>query len=70
MTEFEFAHESVVGQLTCFDRIIFKGHLMAIYHPGGMQDLLGDPGREADPMEALREQDDRAAEGPRSRLGC
>ena len=44
MTEFELVHEGVVGKLTCFDRMIFKGHLMALYHPGGMQAFLESQG--------------------------
>jgi len=37
-------HESVVGKLTCFDRLLFKGHLSRLYHDGGMQSFLYSQG--------------------------
>jgi hypothetical protein len=41
MTAFEMVHQDdVVGKLTCFDRLIFKGHLLSLYHPGGMAAFL------------------------------
>jgi hypothetical protein len=45
MSAFEIVHQDQVqGKLTCFDRMIFKGHLMALYHPGGMQAFLESQG--------------------------
>ncbi len=45
MSSFEMVHqERVLGKLTCFDRMIFKGHLMALYHPGGMAAFLDSQG--------------------------
>lgn len=45
MSAFEIVHqERVEGKLTCFDRMIFKGHLMALYHPGGMAAFLESQG--------------------------
>ncbi len=35
MSAFEIVHQDrVQGKLTCFDRMIFEGYLMAVYHPG------------------------------------
>ena len=45
MSAFEIVHQDdVVGKLTCFDRLIFKGHLLALYHPGGMAAFLETQG--------------------------
>jgi hypothetical protein len=45
MSAFEIVHQDdVVGKLVCFDRLIFKGHLMALYHPGGMAAFLESQG--------------------------
>jgi hypothetical protein len=45
MSAFEIVHQDrVQGKLTCFDRMIFKGHLMALYNPGGMQAFLESQG--------------------------
>jgi len=45
MSAFEMVHQDdVVGTLTCFDRLIFKGHLLALYHPGGMAAFLETQG--------------------------
>lgn len=45
MSAFEMVHQHrVEGKLTCFDRLIFKGHLMALYHQGGMAAFLESQG--------------------------
>jgi hypothetical protein len=45
VSAFEIVHQQrVEGKLTCFDRLIFKGHLMALYHPGGMAAFLESQG--------------------------
>ena len=45
MTAFEMVHQDdVVGKLVCFDRLILKGHLQALYHPGGMLAFLDSQG--------------------------
>ena len=37
MSAFEMVdQDDIVGKLTCFDRLIFKGHLLSLYHLGGM----------------------------------
>lgn len=33
-------HDAISGKLTCFDRLIFKGHLTRLYQPGGMKGFL------------------------------
>jgi hypothetical protein len=38
--------DDVVGKLVCYDRLIFKGHLMSLYHPGGRAALLESRGVE------------------------
>jgi hypothetical protein len=44
MSAFEIVHqERVVGKLTCFDRVIFKGHL-ALNRPGAMKAFLDSQG--------------------------
>jgi len=41
MSAFEIVHQDrVVGKLTCFDRLIFKGYLTRLYQPGGMKGFL------------------------------
>jgi hypothetical protein len=36
MSAFEIVHQDrVAGKLTCFDRLIFKGHLAKFNMPGG-----------------------------------
>jgi len=41
MSAFEIVHQDrIVGKLTCFDRMIFKGHLSRLYQPGGMKAFL------------------------------
>jgi hypothetical protein len=38
MGAFEDVHQSrITGSLAMFDRMIFKGHLLRLYHPGGVQ---------------------------------
>ena len=45
MSAFEIIHqEIVVGKLTCFDRLIFKGHLTRFYPKGGMKAFLDGQG--------------------------
>jgi hypothetical protein len=45
MSSFEMLHqERVVGKLTCFDRMIFKGHLRSLYNPGAMAAFLDSQG--------------------------
>jgi hypothetical protein len=45
MSAFEIVHQDeVLGKLVCFDRLIFKGHLMTLYHPGGMAAFLESQG--------------------------
>jgi hypothetical protein len=45
MSAFEIVHhDEVQGKLTCFDRLIFKGHLLTLYHPGGMAAFLESQG--------------------------
>jgi hypothetical protein len=45
MSAFEIIHQdSVVGKLTCFDRLIFKGHLTRFYPKGGMKGFLDSQG--------------------------
>ncbi|MGH9920336.1 MAG: hypothetical protein ACRD6W_15895 [Nitrososphaerales archaeon] len=34
----------VIGSLAMFDRMIFKGHLLRLYHPGGVQAFLWNQG--------------------------
>jgi hypothetical protein len=42
---FESVHsERVVGSLAMFDRMIFRGHLLRLYHPGGVQAFLWNQG--------------------------
>lgn len=41
MSAFEIVHQDrVAGKLTCFDRMVFKGHLSRLYCPGGMKAFL------------------------------
>jgi hypothetical protein len=45
MPAFEVIHQdSVVGKLTCFDRLIFKGHLTRFFPEGGMKGFLDSQG--------------------------
>jgi hypothetical protein len=45
MSAFEMVHQDRVGgKLTCFDRVIFKGHLSRLYCPGGMKAFLDSQG--------------------------
>ena len=45
MSDFEDIHASrLLGSLTMFDRMIFKGHLLRLYHPGGVQAFLWNQG--------------------------
>ncbi len=45
MGSFESVHDGrVVGSLAMFDRMIFKGHLMRLYNPGGVQAFLWNLG--------------------------
>lgn len=45
MSAFEIVHQDrVAGKLTCFDRVIFKGHLSRLYCPGGMKAFLDSQG--------------------------
>ena len=45
MSAFEIIHQdSVVGKLTCFDRLIFKGHLTRFYPKGGTKAFLDGQG--------------------------
>src|SRR6059058_2839466 len=37
-------HQRVDGKLTCFDRLIFKGHLRSLYNPGAMAAFLESQG--------------------------
>jgi hypothetical protein len=41
MSAFTIVHQDrIAGKLTCFDRLIFKGHLIRLYQPGGMKGFL------------------------------
>ena len=41
MSAFTIVHqERIAGKLTCFDRLIFKGHLLRFYEPGAMKGFL------------------------------
>jgi len=45
MSAFEIVHQDrVVGKLTCFDRLIFKGHLARFNMPGRMKSFLDHQG--------------------------
>lgn len=45
MGKFESVHSGrVVGSLAMFDRMIFRGHLMRLYNPGGVQAFLWNQG--------------------------
>jgi hypothetical protein len=45
MSAFEMLHrDRVVGKLTCFDRLIFKGHLARFNQPGRMKAFLDSQG--------------------------
>src|SRR5439155_11254274 len=45
VSAFEIVHQDrVVGKLTCFDRLIFKGHLTRLYQPGGLKGFLDRQG--------------------------
>ena len=45
MSSFAKLHgRRVTGELTMFDRMIFKGHLSQLYHPGGIRVLLWKQG--------------------------
>lgn len=42
---FEIVHQDrIAGKLTCFDRMIFHGHLSRLSHPGGMKAFLDSQG--------------------------
>ena len=32
--------KDITGTLSCFDRVIFKGHLMALCHPKGLAQFV------------------------------
>jgi hypothetical protein len=60
MASFESIHQSrVVGSLAMFDRMIFKGLLLRLYHPGGAG-LLVEPRRSPHPVRRVGQGD-----GPR-----
>jgi hypothetical protein len=45
VSAFEIVHQDrVVGKLTCFDRLVFKGHLTRLYQPGGLKGFLDRQG--------------------------
>ena len=45
MAKFEAVHgDRVVGSLAMFDRMIFRGHLMRLYRPGGVRVMLWNLG--------------------------
>jgi len=45
VSAFEIVHQDrVVGKLSCFDRLIFKGHLTRLYQPGGLKGFLDRQG--------------------------
>lgn len=45
MSAFDIVHhQRIAGKLTCFDRLIFKGHLTRLYQPGGMKGFLDAQG--------------------------
>jgi hypothetical protein len=45
MGAFEDVHRShITGSLAMFDRMIFKGHFLRLYHPGGVQAFLWNQG--------------------------
>jgi len=45
MSAFEIVHQDrIAGKLTCFDRLIFKGHLSRLYPAGGMKAFLDSQG--------------------------
>jgi len=45
MGAFEDVHQShITGSLAMFDRMIFKGHFLRLYHPGGVQAFLWNQG--------------------------
>ncbi len=45
MSAFDIVHhERIAGKLTCFDRLIFKGHLTRFYPEGGMKGFLDSQG--------------------------
>jgi hypothetical protein len=47
VSAFEIVHQDdVAGKLTCFDRMIFKGHLQSFYKPGGVKYFLHSQGVE------------------------
>lgn len=47
MSAFEILHQDdIAGKLTCFDRLIFKGHIQGFYKPGGMKFFLYSQGAE------------------------
>jgi hypothetical protein len=37
-------HDRITGKLTCFDRLIFKGHLIRFFQPNGMKMFLNSQG--------------------------
>ncbi len=37
-------HDRITGKLTCFDRLIFKGHLIRFFQPNGMKMFLDSQG--------------------------
>jgi hypothetical protein len=45
MSAFTIVHqERISGKLTCFDRLVFKGHFTRLYQPGGMKGFLDSQG--------------------------
>jgi hypothetical protein len=45
MSAFEIVHQDrIAGKLTCFDRLVFKGHLTRLHQPGGMKGFLDHEG--------------------------
>jgi hypothetical protein len=47
MSGFEILHQDdTAGKLICFNRLIFKGHLMSFYQPGAAKFFLHSQGLE------------------------
>ena len=45
MSAFEIVHQDrVVGKLSCFERLLFKGPLCRFYQPGGLKGFLDRQG--------------------------
>lgn len=71
MSAFEIVHhDDVQGKLVCYDRLIFKGHLTTLYHPGGMAAFLESQGVKLVGWKALRAKDDRNCGRPCPGAGC